>query len=425
VKRRTFLKKLVLATAVGPPLAGEVLGAEAPPPSSGSSPARLDPALVKDWLGCWEKSILNESRTRCCDRENGEEIGWLMSPFLNGFYYGYLATGDVKWVERLVEWADAWIKRGVIEPDGFVGWPKSGTGGMVEEGFFTDSLLGEAMGLRPVVLMAGQVLKDPTLKERFGGNAESYLDLANRVFEKWVSRGCWREVQGGGVWVVPNFGIDKQTGKWTESYARRRQEGFSNPANKQNHIARWLLAMHKVTGKPVYKEHAERWFRLMKTRLKTREAGKYLVWDYWDPSGPWDFKPDGSRRHWVGVHPNGGYYAIDVEGMVAAFEHGVVFTMEDMERLVATNRDFMWNQRVTGAAFRRIDGGEPDQRWKDTPGVLWTALVPYDERLKEVFLANHKPGGWGGLMQTPWFISRQMTQMEQKTEGQKGNAHAR
>ena len=57
------------------------------------------PDLRKDWLARWEKNILQDARNRYCDREMGEEIGWLVSPFLNGFYYGYLATHDGKWAD--------------------------------------------------------------------------------------------------------------------------------------------------------------------------------------------------------------------------------------------------------------------------------------------------------------------------------------
>ena len=58
------------------------------------------------------------------------------------------------------------------------------------------------------------------------------------------------------------------------------------------------------------------------------------------------------------MHPNGGYYTIDVEGIVLAHEHGLVFTKTDIDRLIATNRDFMRNGHIRGAKFRRIDGGE-------------------------------------------------------------------
>ena len=163
--------------------------------------------------------------------------------------------------------------------------------------------------------------------------------------------------------------------------------------------------MHDVTKKPIYRERSEKWFRLMKSRMRTRDGGRYFVWNYWDPAGPWDYKPDGSPRHWVGVHPNGGYYEIDVEGIVAAFDHGLVFSKQDIDRLIVTNRDFMWNQQVEGAKFQRIDGGQPDPRWKNSPGVLWTALLPRDETLRKIFLANHNSSGWGGLSATPWFLA--------------------
>ncbi len=407
MKRRQFLQTVMDATATLSWLSESVVaaGTATQPRAVPIDAMEADPA--KDWLARWERGILGDSRNRYCDREMGEEIGWLISPFLNGFYYGYQATQDARWIERLIDWAESWIRRGVKEPDGSVGWPKGGTGGAVSQDFYTDSLLGEAMALRPVVLMADEILRDPGLKTRFGPQAEGFLRLGGQVFEKWDSRGCWREVKEGGLWVVPAFGVDQQTGQWTEGYERRNTEGFSNPANKQNHIARWLLAMHHATEQPVYRERAEKWWRLMKSRIRTREGGEYAVWNYWDPAGPWDFKSDGSPRHWVGVHPNGGYYQIDVEGIVAAFEHGLVFGRGDIDRLIATNRDFMWNQQVAGPRFRRIDGGEPDSRWKDSPGLLWTSLVPYDPMLRKVLVANHDPGSWAGLAATPWFVARE------------------
>ena len=144
----------------------------------------------------------------------------------------------------------------------------------------------------------------------------------------------------------------------------------------------------------------------MKSRMRLRDGGRYYEWNYWDPAGPWDYKPDGSAKHWIGVHPNGGYYAIDLEGIVTAYEHNLVFTREQIDRLIATNRDFMWNHKINGAKFQRIDGGSPDSRWRNSPGVLWVTLVPYDETLRTIFEANHNPANWGGLSTTPWYLAR-------------------
>jgi hypothetical protein len=406
MNRRQFLKEVSLKTFVAGSAANGLMAHQVLAAAEADGARLIDTVPTRDWLARWQKNIIRDADgPRYCDKEMGEELGWLVSPFLNGFYYGHLATGDTKWVELLAGWMDACIRRGVEEPDGFLGWPKgSGDGGDSKE-YSSDSLLGEAMLLRPVVLMAGHILKTPALAEKWGGQARSYLKLAEATFQKWDSRDCWREVKDGGLWIVPAFGVDGQTGQWSAGYAQRHTTGFSNPANKQNHIACWLLAMQDVTGKSVYRERAELWFRLMKSRMRTRGDGKYLVWNYWDPAGPWDYKPDGSPRHWVGVHPNGGYYEIDVAGITTAFEHGVVFTREDISRLIATNRDYMWNQQINGAQFQRIDGGPPDPRWKNSPGVLWKALVPHDDALRKIFVANHDPASWDGLAATPWFLS--------------------
>ncbi len=368
---------------------------------------KMDAALAKDWLQRWEANIVADSRNRYCDKEMGEEIGWLISPFSEGFCWGYEATGDTKWIDRLIEWTDAWVKRGVKEPDGYTGWPKDdGASTQVVPGLYTDNILGEAMGLKPAVHIAGLILRTPALKATYGDKAREYLALAERTFEKWDKRGCWREAKTGGVWVVPTFGIDKATGKWTEEYARKGVDGFSLPANKQNLVAMWMLELYDATKKPVYRERAEKWFQQMKSRIRMVDGGKRCEWNYWDPAGPWDYKPDGSTKHWVGVHPNGGYYFVDTEGIAAAYEHGLVFTKQDIDRLIATNRDFMWNQRVKGAKFQSINGGPPDDRWKDSPGTLWLGMAPYDAKLREVFEANHNPASWGGLSATPWYVAR-------------------
>ena len=61
-----------------------------------------DTAQGREWLARWEKAILAEARRRYCDTETGEQLGWLVSPFLNGFHYGHLATKDPKWIELLI-----------------------------------------------------------------------------------------------------------------------------------------------------------------------------------------------------------------------------------------------------------------------------------------------------------------------------------
>jgi hypothetical protein len=339
------------------------------------------------WLLRWERSILRENSMRYCNNEMGEELGWKTSVFLNGFYYGYLATGNIVWLDKLVACTDAWLNRAVKEPDGYVGWPKVGAAGTKIDNlddFYADSMLGEAMALTPVVLMAAEIRRTPSLKTKYGSKADNYVEFAEQIFGKWDARGGWRETDDGGmVSVELPFGIDKRTGNWTGAYENRDAPGagFSHQGNKANLIANWLLAMFDATAKPVYRERAKRWFQIMRSRMKLKPDGTYEIWNYWEPAGAWDYRPNGMPKHWIGVHRNGDYYEIDDGGIVSAYKHGLVFSRDDIDRLVAT-----------AIGERRY----------------WTALVPFDRRIQKQFEDTLDPSSWGGLSGVPWYLANQL-----------------
>jgi hypothetical protein len=346
---------------------------------------RLDPATFESWKRRWHSSLLGEPQSQYCTRPMGEEIGWLTAHMLAAYYYGYLATGETQWVEKFIHCTDGWIANAVIEPDGFAGWPKFGAAGTdVDDlnSFYADSLLGEAMVLRSVVQMSNAILRAPDLKASYGAKAESYTKLSQSIFEKWDKRGAWRRTEGDGmISVVLPFGIDPATGKWTDGYATRNApgHGFSHQDNKANLVASWLIAMADATGESAYRERAEKWFRIMRSRMKLDAVtGTFRIWNYWEPAGDWDYRLIGIRKHWVGVHPNPGYYEIDVEAIVTAYEHGLVFTDEDMRYLIST------------AIIERR---------------YWPSLAPYDPIIREHFEETVKPDGWAGLTLTPWYLA--------------------
>ena len=53
--------------------------------------------------------------------------------------------------------------------------------------------------------------------------------MAETVFEKWDKRGCWREVKDGGVWVVPPFGVDLRSGRFTDLRLIRNSGPIKKP----------------------------------------------------------------------------------------------------------------------------------------------------------------------------------------------------
>ncbi len=347
---------------------------------------KMDEAKQKEWLARWDKEIVSDTKGfRECDRDVGEDIAFAMVPAMDGFYYGYMATQNSKYVDMLVDWADSLIKRAVKEPDGYVGWPSKGAAGTETDNldaYNADSMLSDAMVFRPIVLMADEMIKNPALKEKYGAKGESYLKLAEQLYAKWVERGGWRETQDGGmIPLVLPYGMDPANRKWIDFDTRNDPgHGFSHPDNKANGVGRWMLAMWQVTGKPEYKDRAEKWFKLQKSRMKPLDDGTYEIWNYWQPAGPWDYKADGSTKHWVGVHPNGGYYSYDVQSIVDAYEHGVVFTKADMGRLIATARK---------------------------TNRMWSALAPYDVEIQKHFEASENPDKWNGLASVPHYLMLQ------------------
>ena len=283
-----------------------------------------------------------------------ENLDWQIAPVLTGIYYGYMATSNAKYVDEMVACADEIISYAVTEPDGYPGWPSPDPDNQEPDTSVTynaDSILGEAAILRPIVLMAYQMTTNPALQAKYGAKGQSYINLAEKVYAKWVSRGGWREVAVNGVAgagmipVILPYGMDPTNTYWIDYDTRNNPgNGFSEPENKANEIALWMLAMWDVTGNPEYKIRAEKWFTLLKYRMTLQGGANLiggsgdLIWNYWQPAGPWDYYPYGSTsaKLWIGAHPNNGYYQIDTQAIVAAYEHGVVFTAADITTLVRT-----------------------------------------------------------------------------------------
>jgi len=347
---------------------------------------KMDQIKLEDWKSRWEKEIIVEMPKRYCDSVSGEEIAWLLRPFLLGYYYGFLATQNSRWIDLQIGCADAWIARAMQEPDGYVGWPKIGAAGTDVDhldDYFADSMLGEGMGLHPLLLMAKEILRSPALSARYAAKASSYVKLSEQIFDKWSNRGAWRNSSVEGMISVElPFGIDQSKGTWTSGYEKRwdSRTGFSHPDNKANLVACWLLALFDATQDTAYRDQAEKWFQLMKSRMKLKGDGTYYIWNYWEPAGPWDYDWVGIPKHWIGVHPNSGYYDIDLEGIMTAYQHGIVFGADTVNHLIGT-----------ALAEKRY----------------WTALVPYDTAIQRKFEETLDPSSWDGLVNVPRYLALQ------------------
>src|SRR5260221_14063888 len=115
IGRRAFLKSAGTVTLVLVSLVCQAQSAPEP-----TAPAmtltKMDEAKRKDWLVRWDESISGQARGyRTCDHEVGEGIAWGMTPIMDGFYYGYMATKNTRYVDLWVDWTDSLVKRAVKE----------------------------------------------------------------------------------------------------------------------------------------------------------------------------------------------------------------------------------------------------------------------------------------------------------------------
>jgi hypothetical protein len=332
-------------------------------------------------------------------------------------------------------------------------------------------MLSDAMVFRPIVLMAGEMINNPALKEKYRARGERYLKLAEQLYQKWAKRGGWRETKDGGmISVVMPYGMDPANRKWIDFDTRNAPgHGASHPNNKANEVARWMLALWDVTGKPEYKEHAERWFKVQKSRMTLKSDGVYEIWNYNQPAGPWDYKANGAPKHGIFVHPNSGYYQLDTQGIVAAYEHGLVFTKADIAHLIDTAKT-SWagaspasltpgmaisiqppsgTAKEINACFPNAKTSEPisaghgalngtvvrvawdakagkgkvvvqpkdsraaqatvgaDKNTKVQVLRMWSALAPYDIEIQKFFEATEVPDSWGGLTGASYYLMLQ------------------
>jgi hypothetical protein len=171
----------------------------------------------------------------------------------------------------------------------------------------------------------------------------------------------------------------------------------------------------------------------------------------------------------VGVHPNGGYYDDDTQGIVDAYEHGLVFTKADIDHLITTAKT-SWtggnparpvagmaisvqpakgtakvlnacfpNSKTAGPASAgagalsgkivSVERGaaaktsrivvqpqdpaaarvtiETDKDTKVQVLRMWSALTPYDTEIQKTFEAVEEPDGWGGLSGASYYLMLQ------------------
>jgi hypothetical protein len=223
------------------------------------------------------------------------------------------------------------------------------------------------------------VRNDPNLADRFAAKAKVYLDLAeSSLVPKWENYYA-NLANGAGVYL------------WHREYAPKIA-GITLSHEKQSIIIEGLLNLADATGRPLYRERAERLGKFLKQSM--RDVNGHYEWNFWDPAGDWDKAADGKLRHWIGAEPNGFWYAATVGSAVQLYQHGLVFDETDIQKLVRTQMDVCWNGNQQSPVYLMVNGKKspkPNERfvapvlaaWNDTLAQFIYNGPGQAERLKK------------------------------------------
>ncbi|MBN2582049.1 MAG: hypothetical protein JXL80_03205, partial [Planctomycetes bacterium] len=183
--------------------------------------------------------------------------------------------------------------------------------------------------------------------------------------------------------------------------------GGTLPINMQVHWGLSAARLWRITGEKAWRERALKVFNFAKSRMTLYDD--HYSWNYWEPFGPWDIKPDDGQAfvHWINTHPYRDYQAGEVAAFVEAYHRGLTFDETDMKRLVRTNLDVMWNGNLDEPAWNNSNAGvqkgafgeirlpsQPTGIFNRYAGTLWTDLVDFDARARKLYEKQLEPGAY-------------------------------
>ena len=326
----------------------------------------------------------------------GEGYFWVMSARMMPLLDAYEYSGDAAFLDAYVPIQEHVLSqrtRHPTRPDVWTGW-------WYYKGADTlyDMPIHAAIAYyTPALRFVGFVRADPALRAKYGRAAEAWFkNIVDVEIPSWDKRGTWHDLGDGTGYYThvtqhPVKGSDKIV-------AREDLYGGSTLAyNKVHAFIESLVLAHRLTGDDAYRQRIEKCEKFFRNRWRVDD--KHAEWNYRDYSGPWDYDPNETqptrrgasnqhdgRKTKTGyfIHPKGGYYAADLEAIVACYNVGIVFTRADIEKLVRTNLEFMWMGDATDPKFRKIDGSYTEEG-KYGKGYLWTALAQFSPQVRSLW----------------------------------------
>ncbi len=325
------------------------------------------------------------------NKSSGEAFSWFAAYGIEGFIQGYYVNNkDRAWLEEASSYYDFLISKMEKEPDGYMGWVGPYFGLEPEVG---SVVIGDANLIDAMLAFSEIVMKDPSLKSSpLGKKAEEYIALARSVLvEKWDKRGGYYENGMFASYLNTGIVFDKGANQLRALPGKKWSENL----NKHARMGVCFLKLFRITGEQMFRDRAEKIFSHYKAIMRYHKSEDRYFWNFWEPLAPFDFKPEGDNAaSWVAVHhSNAGYQMIECSFLVEAYHTGVVFSEDDMKKIINTNL-WMWNNSLTDIHFKASDGVAKTPGYAKKPGsdagCLWPSLADLNPKIREIYAAQLK-----------------------------------
>ena len=360
-------------------------------------------------LARWKERVLNTERLQ--EITDGEKITWFVTPYLRGMVLMAEATGDRECLDTFCREFERLQSLASTDIDGLFGWP-------TEQGSYGKHgprcvIMDDAIISWPALRLVKIVRADPELRKVYGERAERYLKfIEEKLFPKWQpfwiefpgktvtlrrADGSWKRIEvtlpgPAGVYVFPEPG-----GK----------QGRSLPINQFLAAGHTYLELHDVTGRKDYLDRARELAVTARHVYLEPEGDRFRPWCYWQPVYEGDFESETQAKGWVGPHPKRfSYHAGEVSYIAALHRRKLVFTDDDMKRIVRLHLDVMWNGSVEHPVF----GYEYGPRRRHYPARLWRSLAYFDDaiaKMADLEEPRRLRHSWQMIVGLPEYLLRQ------------------
>jgi hypothetical protein len=280
-------------------------------------------------------------------------LAWGESYLLEAYLDVYEGTGDTHYLNKFIEHADRVIaqadaERRIVDYKGrsVTGWSatlysvnQERVVHMVHTG-----LIGAPLARFSLIVRARNL-------EAYSRKAVAYKKVVIAAASIFDSNWSYSSRTGEGHYL---FSPDDPTRNGTPP-------PMPVPFNQQLTFGRLLIYLADLTGNGLYLKRARGLARHFRNHLKDLD-GTY-IWNYWYDKGlEITSKPE-----------NISYAPMDLAFAVLAFEKGIVFTAEDIQKFLATYRKNVYK----AGKFANLVDGSGEGQYKDAVG-RWLVLADFD-----------------------------------------------